>query len=31
VTEEIRAHEARMALPPETSPEDAIVGAEEAV
>ena len=31
VTEEIRAHEARMAMPPETSPEDAIVGAEEAV
>ena len=31
VTEEIRAHEARMALPAETSPEDAIVGAEEAV
>jgi 2-oxoglutarate ferredoxin oxidoreductase subunit alpha len=31
VTEEIRAHESRMALPPETSPEDAVVGAEEAV
>lgn len=31
VTEEIRAHEARMALPPETSREDAVVGAEEAV
>jgi 2-oxoglutarate/2-oxoacid ferredoxin oxidoreductase subunit alpha len=31
VTEEIRAHEARMAMPPETSHEDAIVGAEEAV
>ncbi len=31
VTEEIRAHEARMSLPPETSPEDAAVGAEEAV
>ena len=31
VTEEIRAHEARMAMPPETSREDAIVGAEEAV
>ena len=31
VTQEIRAHEARMAMPPETSPEDAIVGAEEAV
>ncbi|MGI8673613.1 MAG: 2-oxoacid:acceptor oxidoreductase subunit alpha [Luteitalea sp.] len=31
VTDEIRAHEARMALPPETSAEDAIVGAEEAV
>lgn len=31
ITEEIRAHEARMALPPETAPEDAIVGAEEAV
>ena len=26
-----RAHEARMAMPPETSREDAIVGAEEAV
>jgi 2-oxoglutarate ferredoxin oxidoreductase subunit alpha len=31
VTEEIRAHESRMALPHETSSEDAIVGAEEAV
>ncbi len=31
ITDEIRAHEAREALPPETSPEDAIVGAEEAV
>jgi hypothetical protein len=31
VTDEIRAHEARMALPAETSPEDASVGAEEAV
>ena len=31
VTQEIRAHEARMALPAETSHEDAIVGAEEAV
>lgn len=31
VTEEIRAHEARMALPPETALQDAVVGAEEAV
>jgi 2-oxoglutarate ferredoxin oxidoreductase subunit alpha len=31
ITEDIRAHESRKALPPETSPEDAIVGAEEAV
>ncbi len=31
ITDEIRAQEAREALPPETSPEDAIVGAEEAV
>jgi len=31
VTEEIRAHESRMSLPPETSAEDATVGAEEAV
>ncbi len=31
ITEDIRAHESRKALPPETSREDAIVGAEEAV
>jgi hypothetical protein len=31
ITEDIRAHESRKAMPPETSPEDAIVGAEEAV
>ena len=31
VTEEIRAHESRMSLPPETSPEDAGVGAEDGV
>ena len=31
VTDDIRAQESRMALPPETTPGDAIVGAEEAV
>jgi 2-oxoglutarate ferredoxin oxidoreductase subunit alpha len=31
ITDEIVAHEARTALPPETAPEDVFVGAEESV